>query len=192
MPVDIKAEAVNNLRFIRGAIERAERVSAVSGLGGLVMGFIALCAMAVASRLPALADQLLVWIGAAFIAASAAVICTIFKANKNGDRLDSDSTRRFLQCLVPILLVGALMSWTLWTTPHVSLLPAMWMLLYGCGLLAAGTYAVPPVMFMGACFLIAGLITYALPPNWGNVLMGLVFGGLHFAFGYQVFKHHGG
>jgi hypothetical protein len=136
---------------------------------------------------------LFIWIAAAFIAASAAVLFTALKARKNDDYfLASDSTRRFLQCLMPVLIVGVLISWALWFTPQVSLLPALWMLLYGCGLLAAGTYAVPPVMFMGGCFLIAGLITYALPPTWGNILLGFVFGGLHIAFGYQVFKHHGG
>ena len=95
-------------------------------------------------------------------------------------------------CLLPSLLVGAIVTFSLWQTPLITLLPGLWMMLYGCGVLAAGTYAAAPVMQMGGCFIVAGLFAHALPAGWSNVLLGVVFGGLHIYFGYQVYRNHGG
>ena len=192
MPVNLEEQARDNLLFIRGAMERAERVSAASGIGGILMGLVALCAMAIAGAQGALEDQLLIWVGAAFLAAAAGGICSAIKAQRAELVLLGDPGRRFLLCLMPVLAVGAVLSATLWPTGQITLLPALWMMLYGCGVLAAGTYAAPPIMYMGGCFVVAGLFALALPDGWSNVLLGLAFGGLHIGFGYQVYRHHGG
>ncbi len=192
MRVDIKDEAEDNLRFIRGAMERAERVSALSGIGGMVMGLVALLAMAMASRFTELGDQLLIWIGSAFLAISVGALASWLKSRKNNTSLMGDASRRFLLCLLPAVLVGVVITWALWPTPQVVLVPALWMMLYGCGVLASGTYAAQPIILMGGAFIVAGLFTSALPAHWGNLLLGLAFGGLHIACGYQVYKHHGG
>jgi len=192
MPIDIREQATENLRFIRGAMERAERVSSASGAGGMAMGAIALCAMALAATVDAVQDQLTIWIGAAFFALIAGGVGSWLKARRNDLTLLGDPGRRFLLCLIPALLVGAVLTFSLWQTDQASLIPAFWMMFYGCGVLAAGTYAAPPVMQMGGCFIVAGLFTHALPAAWSNVLLGLTFGGLHLYFGYQVYRHHGG
>ncbi len=192
MTIDIQEQAEENLRFIRGAMERAERLSAVSGAGAMAMGGIALVAMALAATLEGLAEQLLVWIGTAFVAMTAGAIGCWLKARKNGQLLFGDPGRRFLLCLIPALLVGVVLTATLLLTAQAVLLPGLWMMLYGAGVLAAGTYAAPPVMQMGGAFLVAGLFTQALPTEWTNVLLGTTFGGLHLYFGYQVVRHHGG
>ena len=192
MPVNLQHEAENNLRYIRQAMERAERVSAVSGVGGMAMGFCAFLATAVASMFATLPAQLAVWIGTAFISLLCGAAATWLKARQLHTPLFGDASKRFLTCLVPALMVGAILSWLLWPTPQNILLPAVWMLLYGCGVLAAGTYAAAPVMQMGFCFLGAGLIMTALPAGWENFGLGLVFGGLHLYFGWQVFRNHGG
>lgn len=192
MPIDIQKHAQDNLRFIRGAMERAERVSAVSGAGSMVMGVIALVAMAVAAAVGTIAEQLMIWIAAAFAAGLTGVSGSWLKARQNDLLLFGDPGRRFLLCLIPALLAGAVLTAALMTTPQHVLLPSLWMMLYGAGVLAAGTYAAPPVMYMGGAFIVAGLFAHALPWEWSNVLLGLSFGGLHLVFGYQVFRHHGG
>lgn len=192
MPIDIREQARDNLRFIRGAMERAERLSSASGAGAMVMGGVALGAMALAAGLDDLAGQLLIWIGAAFLALAAGAIGSWLKARSNDLVLLGDPGRRFLLCLIPSLLVGVILSASLWQTPQITLLPGLWMMLYGCGVLAAGTYAAPPVMQMGGCFILAGLFVHALPGAWSNVLLGAAFGCLHLYFGYQVYRHHGG
>lgn len=192
MQVDLREQASDNLRFIRGAMERAGRVSTASGIGAMAMGAVALLAMAVASARAGLEAQLAVWIAAAFAALLAGALGSVHKARRNNLPLLGDPGRRFLLCLIPPLLVGVVLTTSLWGTPQSALLPGLWMMLYGAGVLAAGTYAAPPVMHMGVVFLVAGLFTHALPAAWSNVLLGVVFGGAHLGFGFQVYRHHGG
>jgi hypothetical protein len=192
MPVNLEEQAQDNLRFIRGAMERAGQASSVSGIGGMLMGFAALCAMVIAGQVGTLADQLVIWIAGAVLAVTIGAVSCWAKAHKDRLKLFGDPGRRFLLCLVPVLVVGAVLTASLWTTPQIALLPGFWMMLYGAGVLAAGTYAVAPVMQMGGCFLVAGLFTLVLPGGWSNLALGLAFGGLHIAFGFQVYRHHGG
>ncbi|MGE0623702.1 MAG: hypothetical protein AB7O54_13890 [Pseudomonadales bacterium] len=192
MQVDLREQASDNLRFIRGAMERAGRVSVASGIGAMAMGAVALLAMGVATGQPDLQGQLAVWIAAAFAALLAGAVGSALKARRNDLPLLGDAGRRFLLCLTPSLVVGVVLTTSLWDTPEISLLPVMWMMLYGAGVLAAGTYAAPPVMSMGVVFLVAGLSAHALPATLSNVLLGAVFGGAHLFFGFQVYRHHGG
>jgi len=192
MNIDIRDTAEANIRFIRGAMERAERSSSVSGLSGIAMGLVALGASALASTQSDLSFQLLVWIGCAVVASLAGIAGAWHKARSHDVTLFNDAGRRFLLCLLPVLVVGALLTQALWNTPQVTLLPTIWMLLYGCGLMAAGTYAARPIMPMGICFIICGLLTHLLAAQWSNLLLAVAFGGLHIFFGYQVYRHHGG
>lgn len=190
--VDLREQASDNLRFIRGAMERAERVSSVSGIGAMAMGAAALVTMLLAAGADGLRPQLLVWTGGAIVALIVGAAGSLLKARRRSLVLLGDPGRRFLLCLTPALLVGLVITLSLWNTPQIGLLPGVWMLLYGAGVLAAGTYAVHPVMQMGAVFIAAGLLTQALPVAWSNGILGAVFGGAHTYFGYQVYRHHGG
>jgi hypothetical protein len=192
MTVHIHQHAEDNLRFIRDAMARAERVSAVSGSGAMAMGAVALVAMTVSAGVADAGMRLVVWIGAAFVAGGMGALACWRKARRNDLPFFADPGRRFLLCLIPSLLVGLVLTIALLPTPQMSLLPGLWMMLYGAGVLAAGTYAAAPVMYMGGAFVLAGLFTHAFPPGWSNVLLGLSFGGLHLYFGYQVYRHHGG
>jgi len=192
MAIEIRTTAEENLRFIRGAMERAQRTSSVSGASGIVIGLIALGSAAAAAGASTLSDQLLIWITAAIFAAVAGLLGTWLKARRLQEIILNDPGRRFLLCLLPMLATGALLTLALWQTPQQLLLPAFWMLLYGCGLTAAGTYAAKPILPMGICFLCIGLLAWLLAGRWSNLLLGAAFGGLHIIFGYQVYRHHGG
>jgi hypothetical protein len=192
MNIDIRDKAEANIRFIRGAMERAERSSSVSGLSGIAMGLVALGTSVVASAQADLASQLMVWIGTAIIAILLGSTGAWLKARTHQTTLLNDAGRRFLLCLLPALTVGCLLTQALWDTEQLALLPAIWMLLYGCGLTAAGTYAARPIMPMGIGFMLCGLITYLLDGQWSNWLLAAAFGGLHITFGYQVYRNHGG
>lgn len=189
--IDIREQASDNLRFIRSAMARAG-ASSVSGAGTMAMGLVGLIAMSLAATASDAVDELLVWIGSAPAALAAGTIGSWLKARRNGLLLFGDPGRRFLLCLFPTLLTGVVITLALWQTDEMSLLPGLWMMLYGAGALAAGTYAAPPIMHMGVAFLLAGLVTLAAPPVWSNVLLGAAFGGIHLVFGHQVYRHHGG
>ena len=192
MAIELRETAEANLRFIRGAMERAERTSSVSGLGGMAMGVIALLASAVAAQQPATEEQLSIWLGAAMLASLAGGGGVWLKARQSDRSVMNDAARRFLLCILPVLSTGLLLTTMLWRTEQITLLPVIWMLLYGCGLTAAGTYAARPIMPMGFAFLICGAICCLLGSEWNNLLLAIAFGGLHLFFGYQVYRHHGG
>jgi hypothetical protein len=167
-------------------------MSAVSGTGLMLNAMIAVAAMAIAADIDPLRERLIVWIGAAFVAPVVCGLATRRKALRNQLLLIGDRGRRFLFCLAPVLAVGGVMTLALWRTPEIVLLPGLWTMLYGCGVLAAGAYAVAPIVQMGACFVVLGLFIHAVPAEASNMLLGLSFGGLNFYYGFQVYRHHGG
>jgi hypothetical protein len=200
MPIYLHNEAANNLRYIRSAMQKAEQISTVSGLGGMLMGAVALGGAVTASLGDDLRDQLMAWTLTALPAFAVGAGLSVTKALHYERDLLNDPARRFLWCLTPNLAIGALLTTILWNTEHIELLPGIWLLLYGAGVLAAGTYAVRPVRNMGACFVVLGTFTAllpgwsaeALPGQWANACLAAGFGGLHITFGWQVYKHHGG
>ncbi|MCZ6620235.1 MAG: hypothetical protein O7E57_19115 [Gammaproteobacteria bacterium] len=196
MPLELQREAEGNLRYIRRAMERAEQVSAVSGLGGIGMGGVAVAGASYAATVwrseDDLRQQLLIWLITAMFAITIGLVAAYFKSKFLERTLINDPARRFALCLAPNLLAGVLLTGALWGTPQHTLIPAIWMLAYGCGVLSAGTYAVRPVMLMGGCFVIAGVVALGLEPEWFNVYLGVVFGGLHIIFGWWVYRRYGG
>ena len=66
------------------------------------------------------------------------------------------------------------------------------LLLYGSGVVSAGTYSVRPVPIMGICFLALGCLALLAPATWSNLLLSLGFGGLHIIFGAIIARHYGG
>ncbi|MEM9622261.1 MAG: hypothetical protein AAF993_11460 [Pseudomonadota bacterium] len=205
MLVNMRSKAEQDLDFIRAAMDRAEGTSSVSGLGGMLMGVVGIAAAVWAQNQFLVTDQLLCWIYAALAAVVVGGVASVNKARLSSGAVHWDPLRRFVLCLLPSLVVGAVLTAALWsrlwlqagsaadTYPHelVGLIPAMWMLCYGCGVVAAGSYSVQPVRWMGLCFMLMGMITLVLP-GWFNVLLGAAFGGLHLIFGIWVYKKHGG
>ena len=192
MLLDMQQKAEQDLRFIRDAMARVEGVSSVSGLGGMLMGAVALLAASFASRYASLSDQLFIWLAAAIVAVALGSWACWRKARKAGTLVHWDPVRRFLMCLVPVIGVAGILTWRLWVSGSLELVPALWMMLYGCGVLAAGTYAVAAVLTLGGCFIVVGVCSLVLPVAWSNALLGFSFGGLHVVFGWWLFKHHGG
>jgi hypothetical protein len=87
---------------------------------------------------------------------------------------------------------GALLTGALGRAERFDLLPGMWLLLYGAGLVAAGAWSVRVVPVIGTTFMVLGAAGLLLPPAWSNWLLIAGFGGLHVAFGVIVGSKHGG
>ncbi len=192
MLIDLHSRAEDDLSYIRKAMARAEGLSTVSGKSIMVMGGIALIAGALANSGETLGEQMLYWLAAAPVAALAGIIGSVWKSRRRDTGPLLDPVNRFLLCLIPPITIAAVVTHSLWATELSKLLPCLWLLCYGCGVLAAGTYAARPIAIMGAAFLGAGLISMTLPTHWLNTSMTLSFGLLHLIFGWQVMKHHGG
>jgi hypothetical protein len=193
-PPSLPERAAEDLRFIRGAMERSASFTAVPGFGGMLMGVVALAAAAAARTLdPGRGEAwLTVWIGAAAVAAAVGVASMQRKAAREGLSLLQGPGRRFLLGLCPSLLAGALLTAALAHSGQHDLLPATWLLLYGAGVVAGGAYSHRVVPLTGAAFLLAGSAAIAAPPAWGDALMAGGFGGIHLVSGFVVWRRHGG
>ena len=73
-----------------------------------------------------------------------------------------------------------------------SLIPAVWLLLYGTAVLAGGALSVAIVQLLGAAFMLLGIAALVTPTAWGTVWLGIGFGGLQIVFGLYIARRHGG
>ncbi len=183
---------MDNLRYIRKTMENAGTFTAVSGLGALAMGVAGLLGALLALRQSTLGAWLLTWILTAVLACFVGGAPTILKARKLGVPILSGPARKFVLGLIPPLLAGSLLTVVFLRYGLAAMLPGMWLLLYGAGVVTGGAYSVRTVPVMGLCFMLLGGVAFLLPPSWGDALMAIGFGGLHLLFGVIIWRRHGG
>ena len=171
--VQLDSHAAATLRYIRASMESAASL-AVPGSTGFASGIVGLLA-AVVSSVPAVRPYwLLVWLLAAVIAAGV-----------SGTLLFRQTPiRRFAIGLVPSLFAGAVMTAVMWSSTNLRAIPGTWMLLYGCGLIAASTASTRSIGILGGSFVAMGLLALVLPDSLQIPMLGIGFGGLHILFGY--------
>jgi hypothetical protein len=184
--------AAENLQFIRHAMERSATFTAVPGLGGVAMGTIALATAGAAAMQPAAERWLGVWLLGATAAFAIGLVTMAQKARRAGVALTAASARQFALGLAAPLIAGAALTFGLWLHGAWPLMPSMWLLLYGTGVLTGGAYSVAPVRVMGLSFMALGMAALVTPPSWGNVWLALGFGVLQAAFGLYIARKHGG
>jgi hypothetical protein len=191
-PRSVSSQAADNLVFIRAAMERSATFTSVPGAGGAVMGAIALAAAVAAARQPSGDRWLLVWLGAAAVAAIVGLVTMARKARTAGGTLTGVTARRFALGLAAPFVAGAAMTYELWAVRNFTVMAPSWLLLYGAGLLTGGMFSVPVVRVIGGCFMALGIAAILTPPEWGNVWLAIGFGGLQVGFGIYIARNHGG
>ncbi len=191
-PASLGGHAADNLVFIRQAMERSATFTAVSGVGGCVMGAIALVAALVGSWQPTGDRWLLVWLAAAAAAAVAGLVAMGRKARRAGATLTGANARRFAVGLAAPFVAGAAITYELWAVRNFTVMAPAWLLLYGAGLLTGGIFSVPAIRLIGALFMGLGMLAILTPPDWGNIWLAIGFGGLQLGFGVYIARNHGG
>jgi hypothetical protein len=114
------------------------------------------------------------------------------KARRAGLSLTGSLGRRFAMSLSAPLAAGAALTGGLAMAGNWSLMPPVWLLLYGAGAVTGGVLSVPVVAIVGFLFMILGGAALLTPPAWGNLWLGLGFGFVHIGFGLYIAKKHGG
>lgn len=185
-----RAEA--DLHFIRGAMERSGSFTALPGRGGMAMGVVALAAAGIAPFVGGPDAWVALWAATALVAIAIGALSMRRKAAREGIALLAGPGRRFLLCLCPSLVAGALLTAALARAGQAELLPGAWLLCYGAGVVAAGALSPPVVPITGAAFLVLGATALVAPPAWGDALMAAGFGGAHLVAGSIVARRHGG
>jgi hypothetical protein len=191
-PAALHDRALADLRFIRETMENASSFSTFSGLGLALIGGIAGVLGLVAGAQPTRLRWLGVWLAAAAISAVVGALSTAWKTRALEQPLIPGPSRKFALSLAPTLFAGTLLTTVVAQAGLFDLLPGVWLLLYGAGLVAAGAWSVRTVPVIGASFMALGTAALLLPPGFGNWLLIAGFGGLHLAFGIIVGRQHGG
>jgi hypothetical protein len=191
-PPALHARAMDNLRFIRETMEGAASFTAVSGWGQLLIGLTAFAAAWVAYRQHNVRRWLLVWLVEALLSAVIAGATMWRKARAREESLLSKPGRKLAINLSPPLFAGALLTVVLFRAGYVSVIPAVWLLLYGAGVVTGGAFSVQIVPVMGLCFMLLGAGAAFLPWAQANALLAAGFGALHVGFGFIIARRHGG
>jgi hypothetical protein len=194
-PVDevpLHDRAAENLRFIRDTMERAHAFTGVPGWGGVGMGVTALAAAWIASQQVTAERWLITWLAEGWLAFAIGGLAMVRKAAAGDTPLTSKPGRRFVLAHVPPILAGAVLTLVFYRTGLTSMLPGVWLLLYGTAVVTGGAFSVPAVPVMGAGFFVLGVVALLAPPDWGTPLLATGFGGLHIGFGWWIARRHGG
>jgi len=188
--IPLHDRADENLHYIRSTIERAGEFSAVPGWGNVAIGVIGLLTAVISSGVEGSGAWLLVWLSAAAVAASVGILTMRAKAHRAGHSVWSRPGQRFAMGLLPSMFAAALLTIPLYRLGMVEFLPAVWLLLFGAGVIAGGMSSVRVLPLMGLCFMTVGVIS--LLGGNRDVMMAVGFGGVHIVFGYWIARRHGG
>lgn len=191
-PPALHERAMSNIQFIRETMERATLFTAVPGWGGAAMGVVALGTAAIAALQPAKSLWLATWMVGALVSIGVGGFALWRKARNLNHAVFSGSGRRFLFSFTPPIAVGALLTVVLYRHRAAELLPGVWLLLYGTGVMAGGAFSVRAVPLMGLLFTALGSVAIFLPLTIGNWFMAAGFGVLHIVFGIVIARRHGG
>jgi hypothetical protein len=191
-PERIETRALDNLRFIRETMERAAAFTAVPGWGGAAMGLSALAAAAFAARSTSRDVWLAIWLVEAALAFIIGAAAMIWKARRAHVPLLYGAGRRFMLALCPPLVAGALVTFVLHRMGATAVLPGLWLLLYGAGVVTGGAYSVRIVPAMGMVLMAVGAAALFAPAGWGDGFMAVGFGLVQVVFGCIIARRHGG
>ena len=187
-----RLQAEETLAYIRETMESASTFTAVSGWGVVGVGAIGLIATWLSWAAGAGASSLLVvWIPTALVAGLVSGAANVTKAKRLDVPLWSGSFRKMAWGLAPALAAGALLTQALTAAGATHLLPGMWLLLYGAGVTASGTFSVRALRWMGLTMLALGSLAL-LSPDLGLAVLGVGFGAAHVGFGLYIAQRHGG
>ncbi len=191
-PPALHDRAIDNLRYIRDAMERAEPVTVISGWGIAAAGGVAFVATAATLHTPLSARWIATWIAAAVVAFAVSLGATMRKASRSETPFLSGATRRLALAFAPAMFVATVLSGALVRAGLEGLLAPVWLLLYGAAVTAAGMFSVRVIPVMGVCFVLLGTAALIAPPSFETWFMAAGFGGLHALFGVFIARRYGG
>jgi hypothetical protein len=200
-PVHLHTRAMDDLAFIRSAMARSAEFTAVSGWGIAAMGAMALVGSYLASLRRSPDWWLWIWVLVAVVACTTGVLAMVYKARRTTVPILSGPGRRFLLSFAPPIVAGCVIGEVFYELQLQQLLPGMWLMLYGVGVVTGGTFSVRVIPLAGACFMVLGAVTFFVPnpsvPVIGalqvvDLLMAAGFGGFHLILGLVIARRYGG
>jgi hypothetical protein len=180
-----------DLDYIRRTMERAGAFTTLSGWGLCCIGLTALVAGWLAGSEPGSGRWLTVWMSEAGVALSIGGVTTIWKARSMGEPILPGPVRKFVLALAPALGVGATLTLAVARAGAWHLVPGLWLLLYGAGLVSGAAFTARLVPVMGGIFMVLGAAGL-LGPTWaGPALLAVGFGAVHIGVGLLIARRDG-
>jgi hypothetical protein len=194
--------ATENLQVIRTLMERATiyrralaPIMLTAGLLGIAGGIAGWLLHFDSPRSFALFWSVICMVGIA-----AAFMLVRRQALKAAEPFWSPPTRRVTQAVLPSFFAGlftvAALFLPRWSDPLQAWWPPLlWMIFYGCALHAAGFFMPRGIKLFawifiltgGALFLVLSGLSNVLPLHYAHGVMGIIFGGLHLAYGLYLY-----
>ena len=191
-PSALHDRALADLRFIRETMESASAFTAFSGWGLAAIGAAAVPGGWLAAQQATREGWLAVWLALGAFSVAIAGLSTWWKVRRAAVPPPAASARRFALGLAPPFVAGALLTFALARAGLWGVLPGLWLLLYGTGVVTGGAFSVRAVPAMGFSFMLAGAAALLGPAAWGDWLLVAGFGGLHLVYGPVIGARHGG
>jgi hypothetical protein len=211
-------KAAAELKVIRQLMERPVRYSSMSGLSGILAGCVTLAGLVTDALVcehwgvgsTTMWINLCVWAGVFLAALAGTLGLTRVRELRQGMPLWSPIKRKILMTILPPFVAGAGLTaaivsrWYTHQAPNEwGLITPAWMLFYGVACWQVGEFSIRELRFMGAAFILAGLLSAAfwqasvpglnLPPGTAPYLtLGATFGGFHIVYGVVVRIRYGG
>jgi hypothetical protein len=199
--------AAENLQTIRTLMERSAVYRRALAPVTTYVGTVGIIAAAVGWSLKINDSGLfaIYWMAISLIAIAGAFALVRRQALKNSEPFWSPPTRRIAQAMFPALLIGFVVGLMFAIyflhdvdAPPPGVLVPIWALLYGLALNAAGFFMPRGVKWFGLSFIAIGLVLLvmlvreSLPQDWkwdsyAHLLMGVVFGASHLAYGVYLY-----
>jgi hypothetical protein len=187
--VALDSHALGTLKYIRASIDAAGTF-AVPGSAGIAMGTAGVTASFLSSIHLLSPYWIVIWLLAAVGAAAVGGMRIARQSSRGVLLLYRGPTRKFILCLCPALLSGAVLTAVLAQVGQACLIPGTWLLLYGCAVLSATLMSAASTArllgAMGTLFVLLGVLAFEVPAYWHNLLLGVGFGALHLIFGVLI------
>ncbi len=156
------------------------------------MGVSAILTALISQQLPSEDLWFASWLGEAALALFIGGWAMVQKAKVVKSTILYGPGRKFALSLCPSMIAGALLTVVLYQNRMFSMMPGVWLLLYGAAVVTGGAFSVRVVPMMGVSFMAMGAIALFSPFEWANWFMAAGFGGLQIAFGVVIARRYGG
>jgi hypothetical protein len=192
--------ARENLLYIRRTLEAAGQLTAVPGKCLIATGFIAIAGAAFNSLFtgapwsqgPYQQIALATWGVVLGVSLTIVSIGIYRKSLQMCTPIQLPLLRKLLWSLCPALFVGGVLTGLAVRSGNLEWLPVIWLGCYGAAVTNGGQVSVPPVRYMGLCFLAAAAGAALSPREAGLAWLAIGFGWLHLIYGAYIARRHNG
>ena len=190
---------MQDLREIRSIMERSTKFLSLSGISGVLAGFYALAGAYIAfgifddqeAIVPGIPsgeqvwDLLLIGLVVLILAISTAVVLSVNKGKKKGQKVWNSAARRMLVNMMVPLIAGGLFTLVFLVKGLIMLMAPVTLIFYGIALYNASKFTYEDVKYLGFIQIALGLLG-AYFTEYSLLFWAIGFGVVHIIYGIYV------